>query len=218
MLFKKSWESSQKAIITSSGYNYLLFLPAGYETRQRWPLILFLHGAGERGDTIYSVKTHGIPKIAEERTNFPFMAVSPQCPKNQYWSNERLIPLLDEIESSYRVDPAGIYLTGMSMGGYGTWNLAIAQPKRFAAIAPVCGGGNPGRVCVLKDTPVWVFHGAKDRIVPIYESEKMVAALKRCGGNPKFTIYPEAEHDSWTETYENPKLYDWFLKHRLEPE
>jgi predicted peptidase len=100
------------------------------------------------------------------------------------------------------------------MGGFGTWRLAAAQPHRFAAIAPICGGGDAADACNLKDLPVWAFHGARDRIVPISESEKMVEALKACGGNVKFTVYPEADHDSWTQTYNNPALFDWFKQHQ----
>jgi predicted peptidase len=100
------------------------------------------------------------------------------------------------------------------MGGYGTWHLAAAQPQRFAAIAPICGGGNPTQAPKLKNLPVWAFHGAKDDVVPLSESEIMVSALQGCGGNVKFTVYPEAKHDSWTQTYNNPELYQWFLQHR----
>jgi predicted peptidase len=204
----------QQQITRTGSYNYLLFLPDGYETQDKCPTILFLHGAGEKGSNLESVKRHGVPRIVEEQPDFPFIAVSPQCPQGQYWSVPRLSTLLDEVESSYRVDPARIYLTGISMGGFGTWRLAAAQPDRFAAIAPICGGGDAADACNLKDLPVWAFHGARDRIVPISESEKMVEALKACGGNVKFTVYPEADHDSWTQTYNNPALFDWFKQHQ----
>lgn len=194
---------------------YLLFLPKDYvEEKKRWPLILFLHGAGERGDDLELIKRHGPPKIVEEQEDFPFILVSPQCPKDGWWSNDFLNALLDEVVTRYRVDKDRIYVTGLSMGGFGTWNLAIEYPDRFAAIASICGGGNPLEACKLKHVPVWVFHGAKDNVVPIKKSEEMVNALRECGGNVKFTVYPEAGHDSWTETYNNPELYEWFLKHR----
>ena len=205
--------------------NYLLHLPDGYNTEQgqTWPLILFLHGAGERGDDLSLVKTHGIPKVAMLLDEFPFIAVSPQCPSDHWWSDylEVLIALLDETIASYAVDPGRIYLTGLSMGGFGTWHLAVEYPDRFAAIAPICGGGVwaygfPERVCAIKHLPTWVFHGAKDAVVPLESSEVLVEALQACGGNVRFTVYPEAEHDSWTETYENPELYQWFLSHALE--
>jgi len=197
--------------------NYLLFLPKDYgaESKRKWPLILFLHGAGERGDDLELVKKHGIPKIVEQRKDFPFIAVSPQCPKFLWWTAEAdtLNALLDNLVATYAVDTDHIYLTGLSMGGYGTWHLAMAYPKRFAAIAPICGGGAPEKAHVLKDVPTWVFHGAKDTVVSLEESEKMVKALKACGGNVQFTVYPDAGHDSWTETYDNSELYKWFLKH-----
>ncbi|MBD2100050.1 prolyl oligopeptidase family serine peptidase [Leptolyngbya sp. FACHB-261] len=204
---------SMQQPITQAAYPYLLFLPQRYE-EQSWPLILFLHGAGERGSDLNRVKQHGIAKLVEEQANFPFITVSPQCPQGQHWQVSLLSTLLDQVTQTYRVDPSRIYLTGLSMGGYGTWYLAAAQPQRFAAIAPICGGGNPKQACELKDLPVWAFHGARDRIVPLSETELMVKALEACGGNVKFTIYPEAGHNSWTQTYNNPDLYAWFLEHR----
>ncbi len=200
--------------------DYLLFLPEDYgaDQQQKWPLILFLHGAGERGDDLERVKAHGIPKIAEQQQDFPFIAISPQCPKSSWWTVEleALNALLDEIVAKYAVDTKRIYLTGLSMGGFGAWHLATAHPERFAAIAPVCGGGDPEKACILKDIPAWVFHGAKDKTVSPEESKKMVKALEDCGGDVRLTIYPEAGHDSWTETYDNPELYKWFLKHSRE--
>lgn len=196
---------------------YLVFLPEGYEKEpsRKWPLIYFLHGAGERGDNLDLVRGYGPPKIAEERPGFPFIVVSPQCPRGRFWSNEDLLALLDEVISRYAVDEDRIYLTGLSMGGYGTWSLAAQAPDRFAAIAPVCGGGMRIFSLMLRDMPVWVFHGAKDRTVPLDESERMVEALKRRGNTRvKFTVYPDADHDSWTETYNNHALYDWFLEQR----
>jgi len=128
---------------------------------------------------------------------------------------EALGALLDEIAGAYRVDPQRVYLTGLSMGGFGTWHLALEQPQCFAAIAPICGGiHGPSRiVCTLKDLPIWAFHGAKDETVPLDQQARLVEALRECGGNVRFTVYPEAGHDSWTETYNNPELYDWFLQH-----
>ncbi len=127
---------------------------------------------------------------------------------------EVLTGLLDEIDEKYAVDSERIYLTGLSMGGYGTWSLACTYPDRFAAIAPVCGGGMPYIARNLKNVPIWAFHGAIDKVVPLKRSEEMVKAVKAAGGNAKLTVYPYADHDSWTVTYDNPKLYDWFLEHR----
>jgi predicted peptidase len=221
--------------------NYLLYLPRGYnvDPQKKWPLILFLHGAGERGDDLELVKIHGIPKIVEQQEDFPFITVSPQCPADAIWAMEAkalkvllskaetrpavdikwmveveaLSALLDEVVSEHTVDTERVYLTGLSMGGYGAWRLATAYPGRFAAIAPICGGGDPEKAGVLRDVPVWVFHGAQDPAVLLSESEKMVDALGACGGNVRFTVYPDAEHDSWTRTYDNPELYEWFLQH-----
>ncbi|MCP4257791.1 MAG: prolyl oligopeptidase family serine peptidase [Planctomycetes bacterium] len=206
----------EKKITKTVSCNYLLYLPEDYsKKRQRWPLMIFLHGAGERGSDLKKVKVHGPPKIVENRKDFPFILVSPQCPKDDWWTEkvDVLINLVDDISARYKVDKKRIYLTGLSMGGYGTWALASAYPERFAAIAPICGGGSRIMSLRLKDIPIWVFHGAKDKVVPIDESEQMVNAIRNRGGDVKFTIYPDAGHDSWTESYDNQELYDWFLEH-----
>ena len=201
--------------IEQGEYRYLLFLPDGYgESELEWPLILFLHGAGERGNDLELVKKHGPPKIVETDKEFGFVVVSPQCPREQWWSNDKLKLLLDEVTAKYNVDEKRIYLTGLSMGGKGTWDLACAYPDRFAAIAPVCGWGDPEKASNIKNMPIWAFHGAEDKAVPISKDQVMVDAVKACGGNVKFTIYPDTGHDCWTVTYENNELYDWFLKHR----
>lgn len=225
-------KSNQKAftfqgqISKKAKLDYLLFLPAGYDPKEEklWPLILFLHGAGERGTNIAKVAVHGPPKIVKQRPNFPFIVVSPQCPSGEYWSNDSLLALLDELSANNRIDPTRVYLTGLSMGGFGTWALAATAPTRFAAIAPICGGGDiigillasPKNAAALKRLPIWAFHGAKDPVVKLAESERMVAAFKQIG-NPqvKLTVYAEAQHDSWTETYNNQELYDWFMQHQL---
>ncbi len=204
--------------------NYLLFLPQGYaaKTEKRWPLILFLHGAGERGTNIWRVATHGPTKNVTAHPDFPFIVVSPQCPEKQTWSKEALLGLLDDITAKYAVDTNRVYLTGLSMGGYGTWDLGLAHPERFAAIVPICGGGqvisvllaNRAKGSALNTLGVWAFHGGKDPVVPLEESQRMVDALKKAGvPDVKFTVYPEAQHDSWTETYKNPALYEWLLQH-----
>ena len=197
---------------------YLLFLPESYaqSTNQKFPLILFLHGAGERGRDLDSVKRHGIPKIVETNPDFPFIAVSPQCPEDSWWTSElhTINGLIEEIVEKYQVDTSRIYLTGLSMGGFGTWSLASMYPERFAAIAPVCGGGEVRQILrSLVEMPIWTFHGKKDDVIPFSRSEEIVTALKKHGSSIKFTIYPEAGHDSWTKTYDNPELYKWFLKH-----
>lgn len=196
--------------------SYLLYLPEDYgKTKKDWPLMVFLHGAGERGSNLDKVKVHGPAKLVDQGKELPFIIVSPQCPPGKWWPNfiEKVMALIDETVESYNVDTSRIYLTGLSMGGYGTWSIANTYPERFAAIAPICGGGMSFVAHNLVDTPVWAFHGAKDDVVPLSESQKMVDAVNAAGGRAKLTVYPTIEHDSWTQTYENPKLYEWFLKH-----
>jgi len=205
-----------KEVVRTVETRYLLYLPQNFSERgKQWPLLIFQHGSGERGADIEKVKVHGPPKIAEQKDDFPFMLVSPQCPENQRWSVETLNLLLDEVMSNLPIDEDRVYLTGLSMGGFGTWNLALQHPDRFAAIAPICGGGSFDGIRQLKDMPIWVFHGAKDDVVPLNESQRMVDELRRIGNDKvKFTVYPDANHDSWTETYANPELYKWFLEQR----
>ena len=189
-------------------------MPKDYDQKESWPLLLFLHGVGERGDNLDRVKFHGPPKLIAAGKEFPFIVVSPQCPGDRWWKPEDLSALLDEIVGKYKVDKDRIYVTGLSMGGFGTWSLAAFSPDRFAALVPICGGGDPNTAARLAHVPIWVFHGAKDPVVPVKRSEEMVAALKKANGNVKFTVYPEAGHDSWTEAYNNPELYDWLLQQK----
>lgn len=208
-------EASFQRKYASLNTYYLLYLPKEYDTNssKRWPFIFFLHGAGERGNNLDRVLSQGLPKLLQrDPDDFPFIVVSPQCTGHGRWSSDILNSALDEIINTYRIDRNRMYLTGLSMGGFGTWALAIAYPSRFAAIAPICGGGDPSKVCAIKDMPVWTFHGAKDDIVPLESTEVMVDALQHCGGKVLFTVYPNAGHDSWTQTYNNPQLYDWFLE------
>ncbi|MBN1135525.1 MAG: alpha/beta fold hydrolase [Anaerolineae bacterium] len=199
-------------------FDYLLFLPAAYglDPSQKWPLILFLHGMGETGAGLKKLKVHGIPKKVDKQPDFPFITVSPQCPYEHCWFYElpTLNALLDEVVAAYAVDARRVYLTGLSMGGYGAWALASRYPERFAAVVPVCGGGDPAAVSSLKDVPVWAFHGALDEQVSPGESQRMVDALKACGGAVRFTLYPDLAHDSWTRTYDDPALYHWLLQQR----
>ncbi len=208
------------AVITKSvGCRYLLYLPADYGKDNRpWPLLLFLHGKGERGNDLNHLKRHGPPKLLDAGWSPPFIVVSPQCPRiNLEWPTDMLNSLLDTLIQKYRVDTSRIYLTGLSLGGYATWKLAIEHPDRFAAIAPICGGGDPEQVCAIRNVPVWAFHGARDKVVPVEEQEALVDALCQCGGNVIFTVYRDATHDSWTPTYNDPTLYEWFLEHRKPP-
>lgn len=203
---------------------YLLHVPPGPlpEGAAGWPLVLFLHGSGERGSDLEVVKREGLPRVVERDGGFPFVVASPQCPAGTAWhrTTRALLALLDHLLATQPVDPARVYLTGLSMGGYGTWDLAARHPRRFAAIAPVCGGGLrsqgfPEKVRALREVPVWAFHGALDQAVPPEESQRLVAALLAEGGDVRFTLYPDLAHDSWTRTYDSPALYAWLLSHRL---
>lgn len=195
---------------------YLIYLPEDYgKVEKDWPLMVFLHGFGERGSDLNKVKVHGPPKLIEEGKDFPFIVVSPQCPDGKWWPyvTERVIALIDDIVDNYDVDEDRVYLTGLSMGGYGTWAAAGMYPDRFAAIAPICGGGISHFGYNLKNVPVWAFHGGKDPVVPVKQSREMVNAVKQAGGNANLTVYPGVGHDSWTRTYNNDKLYEWLLSH-----
>jgi predicted peptidase len=224
---RQTAQSFERPISRTVRAKYLRFLPKGYDAQspRRWPLMLFLHGIGERGRDPWKVKAHGPPKVAETMTNFPFILVSPQCPNGEWWSNDVLEALLDEVIATHNVDTGRVYLTGSSMGGFGAFALALCAPERFAAVAPVCGGGTPfppmgfdaRRKAALQALPFWVFHGDQDTAVPLEESERMVKALKKFGCEVKFTVYPGVGHDAWTRTYENPELYEWFLSHRRAP-
>jgi predicted peptidase len=214
---KQTSHNFQKEVKITLTANYLLYLPADYsDSDKEFPLVLFLHGAGERGKDLEKVKVHGLPRLVNEGKDFPFIVVSPQCPDLMLWNTDVLSSLIDEIEANYKVDKNRIYVTGLSMGGHGTWSLALAQPDRFAAIAPVCGWADTTKANTISHLPIWVFHGAKDAVVPVKSSEDMVSALKNFGSDVKLTIYPEANHDSWTETYNNEELYKWLLEQSLE--
>jgi predicted peptidase len=204
--------------------DYLLYLPADYQKDQdkQWPLIIFLHGSGERGSDVQKVTKHGPPKYLAAGTDLPvnqFIVVSPQCPQaHQGWRTYELNAMLDEIESKYHVDKDRIYLTGLSMGGYGTWAWAQENPGRFAAIAPMSGGGNPGPRAVgrIRNMPIWDFHGGADPTVPPEQSREMIEALKKIGNTEvKYTEYPGVGHDCWSQAYGSPELYEWFLQHKL---
>jgi predicted peptidase len=221
VLFSSSNASGQQTEEVFEGqvsfaYKYLLYLPDGYENdkEMEYPFILFLHGGGEKGDDLNKVKRNGPPKVLDNDKDFPFIVVSPQCPGDERWTAYKLNALLEGLVEKYRIDKDRIYLTGLSMGGYGTWDLASNYPHWFAAIVPICGGGDVRRVRALKDTPVWAFHGMRDNVIPIERSLELVRALEKIDGNVKFTVYPEANHNSWSKTYANPELWEWLLNQK----
>ncbi len=196
------------------GLDYLVYLPRGYHrSLARWPLILALHGSGAVGNDLERVRSEGLPPRIEKGGSIPFIVVAPQSPRRG-WDSGALIRLLDEVLASYRIDATRIDLTGYSMGGYGTWSLAVAAPGRFAAIAPICGGGDPAWAGTLRHVPVWAFHGDQDRAVAPDESRRMIDAITEAGGDAWLTVYPGVGHDSWTRTYQDKRLYEWFLSHR----
>jgi len=212
LLISISHANAQQEAKSMAQYkNYLLFVPDTLPDSGQYPLMLFLHGSGERGSNINLVKKHGPPSFLDTNTDFPFVVVSPQCPSNKTWNTQNLLALLDHIESTLPIDKNKIYVTGLSLGGYGTWDLAQAAPERFAAIAPICGGGNLENIYKMRNVPTWVFHGAKDNAVPHQESDRLVKQLKEYKSDVKYTLYPNLAHNCWLKTYKNQELYSWLL-------
>lgn len=198
-------------------YQRLVRVPADYEKTpdKQWPLILFLHGSGERGDDLDKVKDQGPLGYINAGHPLPFVVVAPQCPRREWWNPERLKSLIDQIQASYRIDPKRIYVTGLSMGGYATFDLAAVYPQLAAAIAPLSGGENPEIAERLKGIPTWIFHGADDDVVPARYSIDIADRMKALGLDVKLTIYPGVGHGGWDKVYGDPALYDWFLQHSL---
>ncbi|MFZ0254910.1 MAG: PHB depolymerase family esterase [Gammaproteobacteria bacterium] len=202
-------------------YRVDVALPGGYEHgTDRYPLLLFLHGSGERGNDLEVVRRHGPPKLVlgAFRPLYldPFIIVSPQCPAGEEWSAEALIAVFDGACATWRVDPARVYLTGLSLGGLGAWRLAIAQPERFAAVAPICGRADPALAARLENVPIWIFHSAADQVVPAAESDRMFEALVRCNADVTYTRYRRLGHaETWEAAYGQPMLYEWLLQHEL---
>ncbi|MEQ1547968.1 MAG: dienelactone hydrolase family protein [Chakrabartia sp.] len=204
----------QRAVLASkaSGYPYLMFVPKAATTHGKAiPLLIFLHGSGERGSDIEKVKIHGPPKRVLTRPDFPFVTVSPLLEADGDWDVEKLDAMLAQVRRKVDVDPARLYLTGLSRGGHATWRWAAARSGTFAAIAPIAGRGDVTQACNLENIPVWAFHGDKDNVVEPKGSSEMVDAINACGGSARVTIYSDTGHDSWTRTYDNPALYAWLL-------
>lgn len=193
---------------------YLLHLPAAYETRTAWPLILFLHGGGERGTDLALLRREALPRLLDLVSDFPFVVVSPQEEKRGQWEPDSLAALLDEVARNYRVDRARVYATGLSSGAVATLELATRHPERLAAVAPISANRIPEEICRMKDVPAWIFHSAGDERIPFGRAQELARALRACGGEVELTIYSKTDHDAWTETYSSRALYDWFLRHR----
>ncbi|SIS50502.1 Dienelactone hydrolase family protein [Zobellia uliginosa] len=207
-------DAEQETVITEN-YSYYLYYPEEYEERQeeKFPLLLFLHGGGESGDSLVYVKRNGPPKLIKRGKKFPFLILAPQNPyKKMWWNTRSVIQLLDTIVKNNRVDTTRIYLTGLSRGGGAAWEMAVQYPKKFAAMAVVCGMTPlPYASWIDKKMPIWVFHGEEDQSIPISESDTMVAKLKSMGYEVRFTRYPGVGHDAWVPAYENEELYEWFV-------
>jgi predicted peptidase len=229
--------------ISGSAYRYQVYVPADFQSKKSWPVILFLHGSGERGSDGLLQTDVGLPHaIRQNSARFPLIVVIPQCSPDLTWStpNMRAMALaaLDQSIQEFHGDRRRVYLSGLSMGGFGTWELAAANPGRFAALVPICSGVRP-----LKDwpqlrvrladapgiadpyaevarrigkTPVWIFHGDADQAVPVEESRHMAAALKAANDEFKYTEYPGVDHNSWDKAYAEPELVPWLLAHTLQ--
>ena len=199
--------------------HYYQYNPTG--SKNKLPLVLFLHGRGERGDNLDLVETHGIPKLIKEGKSFPFITIAPQCPLGTWWSDPEAIcslsSLMDKIITSKIINKSQIYCTGLSMGGYGTLALSIKRPELFAAVAPVCGGLDERiffHLDKIKDLPIWMFHGDEDDVIPVSKSERVFEGLRQKNKQVKLTKYRGVGHNAWDRTYQNQELYNWILKHK----
>lgn len=219
----RQWWSGLNRTLNLPTLPYLIHLPPDYAKRphEKFPVILFLHGSGEcgaGGEDLPKVRHGNLASIADSPQGLPggvpFIVVSPQCPVHSGWSPYELERLMEEIDSKFRVDPDREYLTGLSLGGYGTWDTAIAFPQRWAAIAPIAGAGDPNDVRRIKNIPCWIFHGAKDRVIPVEEAIRMFSALVKIGGRAKLTIEPQAGHNAWSQPYHDPAFFAWLMRQR----
>lgn len=208
-------------------HKFVLFIPHDYKEGTPTPTILFLHGAGETKPK-EGAKTKGTPKmpvevglgpaIRKREKTFPFLTIIPQAPRFGWGAGsdgaKMALGILEQVEKEYSVDPKRVYLTGLSMGGMGTWSLAMAMPNKWAAIVPICGRGDTKSADKIKDLPTWAFHGDMDAAVKVDGSRDMIAAIKKAGGDPKYTEYPGVGHNSWDKAYGTDELYEWLLKQK----
>lgn len=223
ILMKHQLISFQTVIPQSYQLPYQLYLPPEYgvDTNQTWPLILTLHGASTRGDDPGAILKGDLPSVLEEGVEYPFIVVSPLCPRETWWSDHlaAIDVLLKEVCDRYAVDLTRISVTGVSMGAYGVWHLGAVYPDRFSALVPISGGaawfyGFPQRVRTFHNLPVWVFHGEKDPIIPLREAVALVEEMKAGGANPKLTVIPDGGHDIWRQVYHTPDLMTWLLEQK----
>src|SRR5690606_30982857 len=196
---------------------YLLYLPESHTERDDWPLVVFLHGSGERGEDLHLVRKHGLPRLIDEGLRIPAVVLAPQCPNGQLWTQQMMTlgVLIDAVAATQGADRTRVVATGLSLGGAGRCELAGLYPARFAAVAPLCG---PWTWLFVTDEtariPTWVFHGDADEVVPIEESERLVEEIRQRGGDPRFTVYPGVGHNSWDAAYAEPELLDWLVGQR----
>lgn len=218
MMFKSQVFEAER--IEKLGYHYLLALPEDYDedAAKQWPLVVFLHGAGERGVDLESLKKHGPPKLIAQGRKFEAIVACPQVPPGETWNPHGVKALVGRLQAELRVDAARIYLTGISMGGFGTWETILEYPKVFAAAAPVCGGAGIGMLKFgrIPDLPLWIFHGEADPVVPV-EFSKSAAEKLENSKLVKLTLYPGVQHDSWTRTYDDPEFWTWLFAQRRNP-
>ena len=198
---------------------YVVFVPKSYDGTKEYPVILFLHGSGEtKGGSKQPVEVGIGTAIKKREKDFPFIVVIPQSEKRTWQAasddGKRALAILDTVEKDYKIDPKRQYLTGLSMGGYGTWSVAAAHPDRWAAMVPVCGGGNVKDAEKIKDIPCWCFHGDADTAVKVERSREMIDALKKAGASPKYDEYPGVGHNSWDKAYGTDELYKWLLEQK----
>jgi len=204
-------------LVTPVRLPYLLHLPEGVEARRAWPLIVFLHGSGERGDDLERVRRQGLPRRLDEGLDLPAVVLSPQCPDGQVWAQQypAVMALVDDVMARVGIDADRVSLTGLSLGGAGVVHLAASYPERFAALVPICGPWTfyyvtPG----MARLPLWAFHGEDDPVVSVEDSRRLVAAVQALGGDARLTSYPGVAHDAWTNAYATDELFDWLLAQR----
>ncbi|WP_117624827.1 prolyl oligopeptidase family serine peptidase [Sphingobacterium deserti] len=215
-LFYTHSHAQQKASVK---YDYLLYLPKDYgATLKKYPLVIYLHGGSHKGKDLEKLKGYGLPQLVDQGEDFNFIIASPQCPDDKYWSTENWFDSLHmDLTENYRIDTNRLYVTGISMGGYGAYTVAMDFPGKFAAILALCGGVNDSdtsRICSLKNIPIWTFHGTADDKIPIRETERIADQLKSCNGNMKFTRLKNAGHGIEYLYDEKRKIYRWMLKQR----
>ncbi|MCI0691441.1 prolyl oligopeptidase family serine peptidase [candidate division KSB1 bacterium] len=206
---------------------YLLFIPNEYDKQKKYPLVLWLHGGGARGDSLKLILSWGDKQgplffaRAGNQSAYPCFILAPQCPVGKFWSDpdsekprdeiRLVLEILDSIQKEFSVDAARLYVMGISMGGYGAWDIIARRPNTFAAAVPICGGGNPAKAASMKKTSIWAFHGDADNLVDVKESRRMIEAIKRAGGKPRYTEYQGVGHNAWERAFAEPDFLAWIF-------